>query len=83
MIRVDAEGIPKIVQSIRYEGMGYYIKLFTGQSVLIDCDQLIPINQHYLSDEAFQDVEDAFLSTQWPHITHKLKDQPTSGESHQ
>ena len=83
MIRVDAEGIPKIVQSISFSEMAYKLKLFTGQSVLIDFDWDLPINQSYLSNEAFQDVEDSFLLTQLPHITHKLEDQLTSGESHQ
>ena len=74
MIRVDAEGIPRIVQSISFGEMAYKIKLFTGQSVLIDIEQLIPQNQPHLSDESFHDVEQLFLTSHYPFITNKLED---------
>lgn len=67
MIRCDTEGVPKLVQYIKYSytGMWFVFTLFTGEKkiLLAKCVQGIGLwtKQEEVTDEQFLDAEASFL----------------------
>jgi len=70
MIRCDEQGIPKIVQSIRYDSLAWHLKLFSGQSVVVEDDRWLTRSIDPMDSQVLVDLEDRFLKTTAPTLVY-------------
>lgn len=63
LLRVDKEGIPKIIQRVKYQKTNYSFKIrfFDGREMFMDCKALIPFPPNIQDGISKEQADDAMI----------------------